>query len=130
MRAINQAGLVSEPVASDGFTVDPTHPQGGWIYDGDIIGYDQLFSASSTSFTAQWGGFNDTEDGIVRYEIGIGECAAPIASIVLFNVSHTPTHHTFELATDSSGVCTYMPSSPTCTFNQCVRSRLSTPRPV
>ena len=119
IRRSGQAGLVSDLVYSDGFTVDPTPPVGGWVNDGAATAYDALMSGNATTFSAHWGGFIDTTDtsapGIEYYEAGIGECEAPINSVALFNMSYA-TAHTFVLEKDEDGTCTLMPYSPTCTF--------------
>lgn len=113
-RAINQAGLISDPQYSDGFTIDPTPPEGGWVLDGDTEGHDQLLTASSTTLAAIWGGFSDIDYGIAHYEVGIGECGAPVHEVPTFNVSHA-SQHNFVLAKED-GECTYMPTSHTCRF--------------
>lgn len=40
VRALNEAGLESAVVASDGFTYDATPPEGGWVSDGLTDGTD------------------------------------------------------------------------------------------
>ncbi len=126
MRAINRAGLISEPAQSTGFTVDLSAPVGGQVnvshdtrltvLDGAEQDSDQLLSASADTMTATWHSFSDPDYGeIVEYRVGVGDCAAAATSIPLESVGLNQSY-TFKLARDADGLCTHMPSASQCRF--------------
>ena len=105
VRAINQAGLVSAPAKSNGFTIDYTLPVGGYVLDGAVPGHTILLSSSPVTAAAMWGGFVEAPYGIVAYEAGVGRCTDDKEVVALYPMG-TATEHTFIFEISSSGACT------------------------
>lgn len=99
IRAVNEAGNTAT-ASSPGLTVDTTPPLHGSVFDGAVVasalpgnfsakntetpqsatggcwgvscGHDMNFTASLTSLSANWGGFEDVESGVVSYQACFG----------------------------------------------------------
>jgi len=70
VRAISAAGLVSDPVSSDGVTVDTTPPPDGGVRDGP--GPDRQFQRPTDPIEANWDPMIDPTSGTVAYKWAIG----------------------------------------------------------
>ncbi len=71
VKAINNVGMMSETVVSDGQTVDSTSPEApSFIYDG--LGSDMTYATSSSVLSANWAESSDLQSGIDGYLYAIG----------------------------------------------------------
>ncbi|MEE9168108.1 MAG: Ig-like domain-containing protein [Candidatus Neomarinimicrobiota bacterium] len=70
VKAYDMAANVSEVASSDGVQVDVTAPTGGIVNDG--TSGDIEYSGSANLVSCNWGGFDDGQSGISRYEVAIG----------------------------------------------------------
>ena len=72
-------------MASDGFTVDETKPEGGYVVDGSDLSTDLVFASSHLRVQASWAGFYDPEDHKegkpLHYKVGISPCAVDIDDV-------------------------------------------------
>jgi len=65
---------VTHTAGNDGFLVklDTTPPVGGMVADGPNLGSDFTYQTVSTGFGANWFGFFDPDEPVVRFEFGLG----------------------------------------------------------
>jgi len=69
VRSIDRAGNASEIESSAGLTIDLTAPEQGSVFDG--LDTDINWTNQTTSLSANWSGFSDTQSGIKEYKVSI-----------------------------------------------------------
>lgn len=69
VRCIDRAGNTSEVESSAGLTIDLTSPEQGSVFDG--LGVDINWTNQTTSFSANWNGFSDSQSGVKEYKVSI-----------------------------------------------------------
>lgn len=70
VRAVDNAGNISDVATSNGITIDTSAPIPGTIFDG-LVG-DTEWTTDTTILSASWYGFSDELSGIESYEYAIG----------------------------------------------------------
>ena len=105
--ATNDAGLTTL-VSSQPVVADPYPPLAGEVLDGSSTSVDvAAVSASATSLSCSWTGFEDAVSGIRRWGVGLGTSpgAVDVADLVVVNDDSADTH-TFDSLTLCGG-CSY-----------------------
>lgn len=96
-------GIEQSASSSVGPTTVCEEPTGGLVYDGEIIGQDAAYFNNASEIAANWSGFNDQGNAIIKFRYSVWRKVSGSPAVKIIDWTKTTNNH-FENGIDPSPI--------------------------